>query len=341
MTFPSVAAQVHRILEAIKKGEGPKALAAKVRELKTRLKDELNEREFLYIPPKRLKFYKAPMLFGKAVNDSGPDVDASTPARRSSRHAFRRDPGGSSANRRRSCLAACRPAARALARLHRYGTGGGAARWRLCLLAAQPENRRCEDVSVRPRRQLGQYKIRRRRRWSVDLARLGQGFSARSASRPAPADGRPDIPFAADDGDEVVFSRDRSLIAWPTPFEMNWMTGHSPSWRRNLYYRLHWHKRSGESFDLVWRLEEGRYRDEGWSEASRLGTTGLIDYSIIGPADSSVESVEQYLRRTKGWFDGDFRLEPAGVSPDGCCDVVRVIHRFDEAGVQPGGGLSR
>jgi hypothetical protein len=33
-------------------------------------------------------------------------------------------------------------------------------------------------------------------------------------------------------------------------------------------------------------------------------------------------------------------LEPAGVSPDGCCDVVRVIHRFDEAGVQPGGGLS-
>src|SRR5258708_23288934 len=67
---------------------------------------------------------------------------------------------------------------------------------------------------------------------------------------------------------------------------------------------------------LVWRLEEGLYRDEGWSEASRLGTTGLIDYSIIGRADSSVESVEQYLRRTKGWFDGDFRLEPAGVSPD-------------------------
>src|SRR6202048_2615349 len=85
------------------------------------------------------------------------------------------------------------------------------------------------------------------------------------------------------------------------------MPGHSPSWRRNLYHRLHWHKRSGESFDLVWRLEEGLYRDEGWSEASRLGTTGMCDYSNIGPADSSVESVEQYLRRTKGWFDGDFR----------------------------------
>jgi hypothetical protein len=174
----------------------------------------------------------------------------------------------------------------------------------------------------------------------LNLRALGKAFPLGTRIGPPPADGRPDIPFAADDGDEVVFSRDRSLIAWPTPFEMNWMTGHSPSWRRNLYYRLHWHKGSGESFDLVWRLEEGLYRDEGWSEASRLGTTGLIDYSIIGPADSSVESVEQYLRRTKGWFDGDFRLEPAGVSPDGCCDVVRVIHRFDEAGVQPGGGLS-
>src|SRR6202051_3473743 len=173
----------------------------------------------------------------------------------------------------------------------------------------------------------------------LTLRALGKAFPLGTRICPPPTTGRPDIPFAADDGDEVVFSRDRSLIAWPTPFEMNWMTGHSPSWRRNLYYRLHWSKRCGESFDLVWRFEEGLYREPGWSEASRLGTTGLIDYSIIGPADSSVESIEQYLRRTKGWFDGDFRLQPAGVSADGCCDVVRVIHRFDEAGVAPGGGL--
>ena len=58
MAFPSVAAQVRRVSEAIKSGEGPKALAAKIRELKTRLKDELNEREFLYIPPERSRFYK-------------------------------------------------------------------------------------------------------------------------------------------------------------------------------------------------------------------------------------------------------------------------------------------
>jgi len=174
----------------------------------------------------------------------------------------------------------------------------------------------------------------------LTLRALGKAFPLGTRIGPPPTEGRPDIPFAADDGDEVVFSRDRSVIAWPTPFEMNFMTGHSPHWRRNIYYRLHWQKRSGESFDLVWRYEEGLYRDYGWSEASHLGTTGLIGYSFNGPADSSVESVEQYLRRTKGWFDGDFRLEPVGVSPDGCCDVVRAIHRFDEAGVKPGGGLS-
>jgi hypothetical protein len=72
MTFPSVTAQANRILESVKNGEGPKAVASSVRELKTRLKDELNEREFLYVPPARVKFYKEAMIFGKDVNDRFP-----------------------------------------------------------------------------------------------------------------------------------------------------------------------------------------------------------------------------------------------------------------------------
>lgn len=72
MTFPSVKAQANRILESVKNGDGPKAVAISVRELKTRLKDELNEREFLYAPPAMVKFYKDPMLFGKDVNDRFP-----------------------------------------------------------------------------------------------------------------------------------------------------------------------------------------------------------------------------------------------------------------------------
>jgi hypothetical protein len=72
MAFPSVIAQSHRITEAIQKGEGPKTLALKVGELKTRFRDELNECEFYYVPPSRLRFYKEPMLMGKEVNDRFP-----------------------------------------------------------------------------------------------------------------------------------------------------------------------------------------------------------------------------------------------------------------------------
>jgi hypothetical protein len=157
---------------------------------------------------------------------------------------------------------------------------------------------------------------------------------------PPRADGLPEYPFTADEGDVVSFTRYRSLLAWPTPFETNFMTGYSPRWRRNLYYRLNWRKKSGDSFGLVWRFEEGFYLEQGWTNASRLGTSGLIDIAINGPVDGQVETADQYLRRTKGWFDGDYRLEPAGVSADGQFDVVRAIHRFDEKGTAPGGGLS-
>jgi hypothetical protein len=174
----------------------------------------------------------------------------------------------------------------------------------------------------------------------LTLHTQGKAFPLGTRIGPPRTDGLPEFPFTSDDGDVVSFTRGRSLVRWPTPFEVNWMTGHSPSWRRNLYYRLHWQKKSGESLVLVWRFEEGLFREQGWTLAPRLGATGLIDVAIIGPADGAVESVEHYLRRTKGWVAGDYRLEPAGISADGCCDVVRVVHRFDETGVAPGGGLS-
>ena len=74
--------------------------------------------------------------------------------------------------------------------------------------------------------------------------------------------------------------------------------------------------------------------------ADEVGTRPAEILPMIGPADGAVETVEAYLRRTKGWVAGDYRLEPAGVTPDGCCDIVRVVHRLDERGIQPGAGLS-
>ena len=72
MAFQSVAAQAHRVVEAITAGEGPKAVGLKLKELRTRLKDELEATEFYYIHPIRLRFYKEPMLMGKDVNDRFP-----------------------------------------------------------------------------------------------------------------------------------------------------------------------------------------------------------------------------------------------------------------------------
>jgi hypothetical protein len=105
----------------------------------------------------------------------------------------------------------------------------------------------------------------------LTLRARGKSFPLGTRIGPPATDGSTEIRFAADEGDAVVFSRDRSLIAWPTPFEVNFMTGHSPRWRRNLHFRLHWHKRTGESLDLVWLFEEGLYPSEGWSEDARIG----------------------------------------------------------------------
>ncbi|MGB9475726.1 MAG: hypothetical protein WCE87_11735, partial [Candidatus Udaeobacter sp.] len=40
--------------------------------------------------------------------------------------------------------------------------------------------------------------------------------------------------------DDALIGIRRSALSWPTPFELNFMTGQSPSWKRHLYYRLLW-----------------------------------------------------------------------------------------------------
>ena len=153
--------------------------------------------------------------------------------------------------------------------------------------------------------------------------------------------GRPDIAFAPDPGDAVTFTLDRSVLAWPTLFDLNFMTGASPIRRRNLYLRLSWRKRSGAALDMVWRYEQWFYARDGWSGwMTQEGATGLIDVRILAGHAADAETVEAYLARTKGWERGDYRLESRGLSADRCCDVVSVIHRLDESGAQPGGGRS-
>lgn len=81
-------------------------------------------------------------------------------------------------------------------------------------------------------------------------------------------------------GDKARFQIERSLLSWPTPLAMNFMTGHSPSWKRNLYYRLVWETPDGGRLEMVWRYEQYFY--ESWASGfmTRVGTTGLIRVDI-------------------------------------------------------------
>jgi hypothetical protein len=83
-------------------------------------------------------------------------------------------------------------------------------------------------------------------------------------------------------GDDAFIEIRRSVLSWPTPFEVNFMTGHSPSWKRHLYYRLLWKKPSGANLEMLWRYEQYFYPGNGWASGfmTREGSTGLIQVAI-------------------------------------------------------------
>ena len=83
-------------------------------------------------------------------------------------------------------------------------------------------------------------------------------------------------------GDDAFIEIRRSVLSWPTPFEINFMTGHSPSWKRHLYYRLRWEKPSGAKLEMLWRYEQYFYPDNGWASGfmTYKGSTGLIQLDI-------------------------------------------------------------
>jgi hypothetical protein len=83
-------------------------------------------------------------------------------------------------------------------------------------------------------------------------------------------------------GDDASIEIRRSILNWPTPFETNFMTGHSPSWKRHLYYRVRWKNSSGGTLEMLWRYEQYFYPGNGWASGfmTRQGFTGLIRVEI-------------------------------------------------------------
>ena len=101
------------------------------------------------------------------------------------------------------------------------------------------------------------------------LASAGENTGDRLATAPP-----------ASDGASIVVRR--SVLNWPTPFDFNFMTGQSPSWKRHIYYQLHWKKSSGPKLEMLWRYEQYFYPGNGWASGfmTREGSTGLIRVEI-------------------------------------------------------------
>ncbi|HSZ60085.1 MAG TPA: hypothetical protein VK797_30860 [Tepidisphaeraceae bacterium] len=77
---------------------------------------------------------------------------------------------------------------------------------------------------------------------------------------------KPQYEFVPEAGDVVSFTREMSRLPWPTPFEISWLGGASPKWKRLVYYRLRWNKSSGSVLEVLWRSEYWFYRRSGWAD---------------------------------------------------------------------------
>jgi hypothetical protein len=176
----------------------------------------------------------------------------------------------------------------------------------------------------------------------VLLSAGGRTFTLGPRTTPPDPSGRPEIDFIAEPGDELSFTLDRSCVAWPTPLEFHVLGGRSPWWRRHLYYRLAWKKRSGAKLEMLWRYEQQHYATGGWTSGAMMfnGSTGLIRIDVRPETSVHEDAVAQYIVRTKGWARGEYRLESRGPGADGLSDVVAVIYLEDESGRAPGGGRS-
>jgi hypothetical protein len=82
--------------------------------------------------------------------------------------------------------------------------------------------------------------------------------------------------------DQAFLAFRHSALAWPTPFDFNFMSGQSPSWKRHQYYHLTWTKPSGAKLEMLWRYEQYFYPGQGWTTGlmTRQGETGLIRVNI-------------------------------------------------------------
>jgi hypothetical protein len=113
------------------------------------------------------------------------------------------------------------------------------------------------------------------------LASNGRVFSFGPLKSP-PTNGSEDLATAPPSSDQALVATRHGGLSWPTPFDLNFMTGHSPSWKRYIYQDIRWKKSSGANLLMLWRYEQFYYSRNGWSRGlmTREGSTGLIQVDI-------------------------------------------------------------
>lgn len=117
----------------------------------------------------------------------------------------------------------------------------------------------------------------------VVLENDGQAFTLGPLTLPPDPAGRPNLEFTPEPGDDLSLRMDRSVMSWPTFFQINFMTGGPmPTWGRHLYYRLTWRKRSGEKLEMLWRYKQECTQGK-WADGFMAYdfSTGLLQVEIL------------------------------------------------------------
>jgi hypothetical protein len=73
-----------------------------------------------------------------------------------------------------------------------------------------------------------------------------------------------------------------SVLIWPASFDLNSMTGQSPSWKRHIYYEIVWKNPPERICKWVDATSNFFYPGNGWAGGfmTRQGSTGLVRVEI-------------------------------------------------------------
>ena len=113
------------------------------------------------------------------------------------------------------------------------------------------------------------------------LASNGRVFPFGPLKSP-PMNGGEDLATEPPSRDQALVGTRHGGLSWPTPFDLNFMSGQSPSWKRHIYQEIRWKKSSGAILLMLWRYEQFHYPGNGWSGGLMTGegSTGLVQVDI-------------------------------------------------------------